>query len=572
MRLAHFATQAGNLLARLLHPESSPVSARPAEPMSGNLGASCFFPIETAQFSPLLPPSQWDQDPETGEALPVGPQRDLLPHRYLAARIAARHGWFAALAAQHAAGVPGAAAQAVAAMEGWLRQDLPGQGIAWAHASDLSIRLIHWHTGLSWLGAEAPASLRDALAGSALWHLRHLERRLPTAEADGLRRILHFCGMIVGGFTFPSLPESRRLRSEGLAGLRWQAGAQLFADGVAKDRAYGWMAQVWWALGVARAVCHANGAAFPADADAAFARGARFLMTLVAEVGELPAIGEMPPLDMLGTSYPLAWSLWNLTLAWKLDSGEPAPRAAQDPRLRWLNLSLNLPEPAGTAKTWSLWSFREGSLAVATMVIKNQPSRFIFDAGVGRGSPLSHPAPALLWQVGGIEVLSDPGSAAGTSDWIAAARSSSAHSGLSLAQNAVCGGQIVRGRVDGKKARIEADMSLEGGIVWQRELLLNQSRMIATDQLVGGAGPVQLCWQLGPGWELVQTEQGWTAKNASLTLIIQLPASLNWRVVMGHPAPEAQGWVWRDGQPLQAPCLIGTGEAGDRLVSRFEIR
>ena len=170
--------------------------------------------------------------------------------------------------------------RALSAMEAWLRQDLPGQGIAWVHASDLAIRLIHWHAGLSWLANEIPASLREAMAGSARWHLRHLEQRRPLAQKDGLRRILHACGLVVGGFTFPTLPESRNCWSEGLSELRFGLENLLHEDGVGRDRAFAWQAQVWWAVAVARAVTVANGAAFPADADAAFARGARFLADL----------------------------------------------------------------------------------------------------------------------------------------------------------------------------------------------------------------------------------------------------------------------------------------------------
>ena len=219
-----------NLLHLLRRP--APVSALPAEPASGLLGSlACLVAVES-DFPDLPVPENWTHDPATGEVLPVGVQAELPPHRYRSARIAARHGWFAVLARRAALGDRAAGILAMEAMEGWLRQDLPGQGIAWAHASDLSVRLCHWHAGLAWLRDDAPAALREAMAGSALWHLRHLHLRRPLGPADGLRRVLHAVGLVVGGFTFPGLPEARGWRSEGLSALRWELGECFFPDGV----------------------------------------------------------------------------------------------------------------------------------------------------------------------------------------------------------------------------------------------------------------------------------------------------------------------------------------------------
>ena len=325
---------------------------------------------------------------------------------------------------------------------------------------------------------------------------------------------------------------------------------------------------------MARAVTRANGAAFPADADAAFARATRFLADLAGELGTLPALGEAPTSDLLQTSAPLAWSLRNLALAWGLDRGEPAPGSDTDPRLGWLRGRVGGVPEVWSAKTWSVWSYREGAVGIAWLKIKNQPSRVVLDAGIPRGSPLSHAAPlSLTWQVGPISVLADPGTGAGATDLCDAARNPAAHCRLNwLERPAPSSGTLERARVDGKKAKMEGWIVVEG-LRQTRDVLLNQSRLLITDAVEGPAA-VQLCWQLGPGWRLEPTAEGWTGKNGGLTLLIQLPAALQWRLVEGQPAPEPVGWVWSDGVAQPAPCLLGTGEigAGVRLVSSFEVR
>lgn len=550
----------------------APVSALPAERSSGLLGTLAPCVVAESEFPPLEIPENWTHDPATGEVLPVGIPDPLPPYRYRSARIAARHGWFAVLARRAALGDREAGRRAIEAMEGWLRQDLPGQGIAWTHASDLAIRLIHWHAGLAWLREEAPASLREELAGSALWHLRHLELRRPTGPAEGLRQILHDCGLIVGGFTFPGLPEARGWRSQGLSSLRWNLGESFFPDGVGRDRALDWQAQALWAVAIARAVTRANGAAFPADADAVFARGSRFLMDMAGEIGELPNLGEEPAPDLLQAGTPLAWSLRNLALAWGLDRGEPAPGSEGDPRLGWLRGAVGGTPEVWSGKTWSVWSYREGGMAVAWLRVKNLPSRVVLDAGIPRGSPLSHPSPlGLTWQVGSTPVLADPGTGAGATDLCEAARSPLAHNLLVLLEHPPPqSAGLERARVDGKKAKLEG---WTGTPRQFREVLLNQSRLLVTDR-VEVAAAVQLTWQLGPGWTLERTAEGWTGKNGSLTLIIQVPSTLEWQVVEGQPAPEPRGWVWKEGEARAAPCLVGTGkmEAGSKVLSSFEIR
>jgi hypothetical protein len=343
--------------------------------------------------------------------------------------------------------------------------------------------------------------------------------------------------MIAGGFTFPSVPGARQLAASGLAGLRYQLGQQLFSDGPDQDHAPHWLAEVLWAVLIARSIARAQGAPFPALVDTKLAQGARYLQVLAGEIGTVPAIGESA-LPILPHSTPLAWSLWNAVLSLGLEKGDPASEASSDPRLSWLKLAAPSGAPVPLAgKTWALWSFREAGLHVAWMRIKNQPSRIVASFGNGRGSPLTHKLPlSVLWDVGATQVLSP--------------------SGILFSEGC---SKTLRARVDGKKARIEGQCTTRNA-THHRDLLLNQARLICTDLLTGLAGPIQLHWKPGPGWTLTapsSPDASWSGTHSSgLNLVIQLPSSLQWEL-------DSVGTLVGSGS-LQA----GTNE----LISSFEIR
>ena len=141
-------------------------------------------------------------------------------------------------------------------------------------------------------------------------------------------------------------------------------------------------------------------------------------------------------------------------------------------------------------------------------------------------------------------------------------------------------GELLVGRVDGKKTRIEGRYTgwrqLGIALDHERDVLFNQARCIITDRLTPGEGKragrhaVSLRWQLGPGWDVTRDGDNWVAKQSGATLVIQLPSALSWEVVTGRAAPSAAGWV--SGAP--APCFIGNGgiESEVELVTSFEVR
>ncbi len=574
-------SRAGKLIHSFVPSVGAPVSTLAAAPVRSRLGSLALRRGSSAPL-PEAVPSSWSTCPSTGAVLPTGPDVQVTPWQFAAARGALRHGWFASLAWEAGGGAPEARALAIAGMEGWLRQDLPGQGLGWAHPTDLAVRLVHWHAGLSWLGG-VPDELRDAMAGSASWHIQHLTQRLPKGERDVLRRVVHFAGLVVAGFTFPELPNAKDAWSTGLAGLKHELPELVFDDGSPRDIAPVALADALWQVAIARAVAAANGAGFPADADAALARASRFLERLGGGIASLPAVGEAPVAPVLSNSESVGAALWDACLGWAIEPGEPAALSSPG-RLAWLGLPVPTQRPE-SPKAWSLRVWREAGVAVAESRIKNRPSRASAWFGtLGRKSPLTHPVPLhLLWDVGELQVLADPGPGFGSPGHEASACGVGAHSSLLLdgrepPEGSV--GELLIGRVDGKKTRIEGRYAgwreIGIGLDHERDVLFNQARCIVTDRLTPGEGKragrhaVALRWQLGPGWEVSRDGENWVGRQAGVTLVVQLPSALSWELVSGRGAPAPAGWV----NGVASPCFVGNGglEAEAELVTSFEVR
>lgn len=536
--------RAERALVRLVAPPPTAPASGPAEPFDTARGLTGVCAPNAEAETPALPPE--------------------------GSRAWHRLGWFTVLARTEPA-------SAVGRLRVWLATDVPGVGPAWEHSSDAAVRLAHLAVGLTWLGAVEPGLLAAA-AGSVRWHLRWLSGRMPMADLDGTRAVAHHAGLVIGGFLFPELPESGAARAQGLTGLRFVLPRQIHADGSSRDLSPRTFAQVLMLVALARTVTRANGAVFPADADAALVAGARFLDRLEGDLGRLPSLGNYATDEVLPGGGPLGQSLWSVVVGAGLDRGAAAP----DARAAWLG---GVPQASGaepsSASSWAMWSWREAGLVAAFMKIKGQPARVVAAFGAPRSSSLNHRAPlSFSWDLGALSVIADPG-CPGDDPGAEVARGAVAHGSLQVdGRPDPTGATLDISRVDGKKARIEGHHDAWRLSRWpirhERDLLLNQARLVCSDRLEALRGPgraetVRLCWQLGPGFSVERTDTGFTAKNGSVQVIIQLPSALVWAVETGGPT---FGRVWTDAGWVSAPALVGTGEVavGVELVSSFEVR
>ncbi len=479
-----------------------PAAAQPAEPSDPRLGALAF-----SGQPPLAP---------------VAPSAGGIPAAWAGVedRATHRHAWFASMARRGPHGDAEAAVEAQRALLAWLRQDVPGVGAAWVHPSDIAERLVHWHEGLSALGPGAPAELRAAMAGSAAWHLDHLDRRMPTAAGDGHRAVAHHAGAVVGGLTFPGLPGARAAWTEGASGLGLVWPNLVLADGADRAGSPSFLLRSAWLTAVAHAVARANGAALPGAALGHWAQAVWFLSRLDAGLGRLPALGAVPDAHE-NDGYPLSWSLWNLARGWGLGSGEGIG-AGDDPRAIALGLWPVADDPAARAErthaprgshtetkaSWALSSFASDGYAVAHTRVRGVPTRLVVHAATHSRGPLATSIPlavhldlgdgAVIWGDTGVEV---PGARRGPAT-------------LDLA------------RVDGKKARVEGRCAL-GRLSWSRTILLNQQRLFVTDQLDGPA-EVRVSFAIPGEWHREGQGNEFTLQRGTHSALVQLSPVLAW--------------------------------------------
>lgn len=495
---------------------AAPVSVLAAAPVAGRLGPSAFL-------APSMAPGLAEGERES--------------HRL---------GAFAHWAARHALGETGAAERAVEILAGWLRADRPGEGVAWDHPTDLTVRLVHLAAGFAWLGKAAPAELVANAAGSAGWHVRHLTCRCPLDRDSGHLRVAHDVGLLVAGLTFPALPEARQVWSGASSRLGPGVDALTFPDGSDRSGAPSFLAQSLWLVAIAHAVARANGVALPALAMSSWSRGVAFLDRLANENGTVPALGEAPFGEILSLpGVPLPGSLRALSNRWGFDSGDSA---TPDARSCWFLGRDPEAEPrAPGLRYWTAWSFPQDGIAVAVMTVRNEPLRVVVAAGSASGGRFAHDAPLqLLVDVGARPLLADPGSGRPRRE---------DHDGLVVRGAVPARVQLRVARVDGKKARMEGSVSLGGGAVWCRDVLLNQQRVRVTDRLEGRGGTVDLRWTMGPDWSIEGEGGKYVLRGGPHTVAVDLPAALTWCLEGGN-------------------ALVGTGElaAGAEILCSFEVK
>jgi hypothetical protein len=478
-----------------------------------------------------------------------------------ATRTEHRHWVVAEAARAGAAGVPGAAADAHAGLRAWLAADRPGHGIAWTHASDAAIRLVHWHAALSWLGDRADADLCAAMTGSADWHLAHLDYALKKGAA-GHRRIAPLVGLVVGAATFPAAPRAEEVFDRALGELGERIAAQVHEDGVDRDGSPGHLSQTCWLALVTRHVGRAHGWDLSPAAVTAIDRAVNFLGHLAGEIGSLPDLGEVPPDETLWVpGQALAWSLVSIHAA-QQEGSSPGP-VGDDARAAWLGAAGGIDAVSPGDAAWTMFAHRAGGVVIALARTRGRPLRVVVDASAP--GLLGHPAPLqVLVDAGDAQVLADPGPSVFDGDH-PERRAGLAH-GLPTIDGAAVGAATIEvARVDGKKATIRGRAPMGSGR-WQRDVRLDQARIFVEDRVAGIGGAVEQRWLLGPGWTVEGGGGGFMATRDGISLAVKAPPQLAWSI---EPAEVAAA----DGT-RPAVALVGRGriEPGAAWKISFEVR
>jgi len=523
----------------------------------------------------------WDRCPDSGAVLPDAPWDQLGGgvNAWAAARELHAHQWFSTLArAGHETGDRALARAASDALGEWLLQDVPGHGVAWAHASDAAARLMHWALGAGWLGDELDPDLRRRMAGSVPAHAAWLERGLSLSEGDH-KLVFQAAGLVVAGLAWPELPEARRRWSRGLALLGRALPRQLHDDGSALLGVPALSARMVSAVWVARAFCRENGVAFPADADAALARLSWTLRVLSEGTGTLPPIGACHQAPLLAPwGLDAARSAWNAVVGLGLAPGDATPDADTDATAAWLSGRVVAPgAPLQAGNEWAMWAFRNSGTVVMLSEAKKRPVRLVFWGALpGDARPAAQvhgDGFQLLLDVGDVPVLVDPGADADHLELgLADAHGTCLVDGRGVPRRqgqgwAPFSGAVERARVDGRNGAVVVSHDGFGGGRYRRDLRAEGTKLVITERFEGLAdGDVEVRWPLGPGFEPEPAKHGWTATHAGVTLAIKLDESLDWRF--------ERGLVLRDGEPHEACVIVGRGTVtGNRRIrSTFELR
>ncbi len=158
-------------------------------------------------------------------------------------------------------------AAATSILLGWIEQQVPGRGIAWANGFEAGIRAIS--LALTYDALAARSSLGEQLHGPvvrSLWeHARWISQDPSTHSSANNHRIGELVGLLAVARLAPELPDAERWTAEALDGLRREATMQILPDGAGAEQAFAYTLFVVDLLLVAVALLDATGYTPPAE-------------------------------------------------------------------------------------------------------------------------------------------------------------------------------------------------------------------------------------------------------------------------------------------------------------------
>jgi len=210
-----------------------------------------------------------------------------------------------------AAAEPGLRTRAVARLEqdlhAWHGANPPGTGVNYLSAMEEALRLISLFHAYDlvrrWVGPQT----RALLAGIAVDHARHVDRRLSLYSSAGNHTIAEATGLLYAGVLLPEFPGAAAWRETGRRLLRAEAARQVDADGGGLEQATWYLLFIADLLGLAQALLAHRGEPPEPAVDAAVARSRAFLNTLATGPLDLPRIGDADDGHALAPGLRLSW-------------------------------------------------------------------------------------------------------------------------------------------------------------------------------------------------------------------------------------------------------------------------
>ena len=482
----------------------------------------------------------WSKCPVSGAVLPGGDSDTLDGSGWLEARKAGRQELAFLLARCGAdTGNSDYLDGACRAIDGWLDHDRCNVGIGWVHTTDVAVRVIRWGLILGWVSDEIDPSLRRRLAGAVSNHAEFLKSKLSLTPGDEDHRLLvQASGLVVAGLMWPELKGAGEWWSRGIAIIGRYLSRAILPDGAPASADTELHGLVLQSCLVARGFCMARGVSFPSESDAALVRGAWFSRVVKGGKGGfrvyLNSMGELLP----AWSTPVGESVWSAVVGLGLasDVGEAGSAEVDLQGSLLAGVPVNKCADIDVSQGYEPFGFREGGWTVVYGEKSGQSLKLVAPVSLSSMGQIVQPK----WSLGETDVLVSPifSKSVGSGD-----------------------GQILSLRREPRKVLLNTVSSCSLGQM-RRTVKLQGSRLEISDQYQEG-GDLIVVWNVGAdwvGWE--ETDKGWISTWSDRSLILKLPASLDWsHEYRTTPAGAVSVFVGR-----------GSVSVGTKVISRFEIR
>lgn len=186
------------------------------------------------------------------------------------------------------------AQEVCAQLQSWLQANPPGYGVNWTSSLELALRIINWAWILAFIrqSKTLTQSLFVQLMQSVVEQARYISRHLSAFSSANNHLIGEAAGLAVAGLAFPYLPDSKQWCDKGLNILTQEIERQIHPDGVPAEQATNYLAFVLDFNLIVWRLAELNGFEIPKVWHHRLEVAADFIMYLMDERGQIPAIGD----------------------------------------------------------------------------------------------------------------------------------------------------------------------------------------------------------------------------------------------------------------------------------------
>lgn len=190
----------------------------------------------------------------------------------------------------------------------WSRANPPGEGVNYLSAMEEALRLVAVLHAYALVHQWVSDEFRNAVAGLAVYHARHVEGRVSQYSSAGNHTIAEAVGLLYAGTLLKGHPRARAWQKSGLAHLRREADRQVDSDGGGLEQATWYLLFITDLLGLAQALLAHAGLAAEPQLDAALRRAREFLNTVATGPGDLPKVGDADDGFALWRRLRISWA------------------------------------------------------------------------------------------------------------------------------------------------------------------------------------------------------------------------------------------------------------------------